>query len=95
MSDIGADIFAEYSNVSSTVLRNNRITDFLIRSKLRLVEHSTVIRNGKIQHWILYKEYSSTVTERLLATKSEQSRNRLVGIKVFFFLFFNIYFALL
>ena len=57
-----------YFNVLSTVLRKNQKTDFLIRSKLSIVEHSTIIRNGKIQHWILYKEYSSPITERLLAT---------------------------
>ena len=35
-------------------------TDLLIRSRLRLFEHSTIIRNGKIQYWLLHKEYSST-----------------------------------
>ena len=40
-----------YSHVSSTVKRKNHYTDFLIRSRLRLVEHSTIIRDGKIIGW--------------------------------------------
>ena len=63
-----------YFNVSSTLLRKNRNTDFLIRSNLIIVEHSTIIRNGKTQHWILHKEYSSPIAERLLAAPNWKNR---------------------
>ena len=46
----------------------------LIRSKVRLVKHFTIIRNGKIQHWLLHKEYSSSVAERLLTTPNRKNR---------------------
>ena len=41
--------------------------EVFVRSNLIIVEHSTIIRNGKTQHWILHKEYSSPIAERLLA----------------------------
>ena len=46
----------------------------LIRFRLRLVEHSTIIRNGKIQNWFLHKEYSSTIAKRLLTTPRRENR---------------------
>ena len=59
---------ALYSHVSSTVKRKNHYTDFLIRSRLRLVEHSTIIRDGKIRYWLVHKEYSSSIAKRLLSS---------------------------
>ena len=48
-------------NVLSTVPRENRLTDSLLCS--RLVEHSTIIRHGKIQRHLLHKEYSASITK--------------------------------
>ena len=63
-----------YFNVSSTLLQKNQDTCFLIRSKIRIVEHSTIIRNGKIQHQIPYKEYSPSIAEWLLATPNWENQ---------------------
>ena len=44
------------------------------RSKFRLVEHSTIIRNGKIQHQQLNQEYSFTIAQRLSSTTHRKDR---------------------
>lgn len=44
------------------------------RSKFRLVEHSTIICNGKIQHQLLNQEYSFTITQRLFSTTHRKDR---------------------
>ena len=44
------------------------------RSKSSLVEHSTIIRNGKIQHQLLNQEYSFTITKRLPSTTHRKDR---------------------
>ena len=44
------------------------------RSKFRLVEHSTIIRNGKIQHQLLNQEYSFTIAQRLSSTTHRKDR---------------------
>ena len=56
-----------YLYVLSTVLRKSNFTLYT-RSKFRLVEHSSIIRNGKIQHQLLNQEYSFTITQRLSPT---------------------------
>ena len=56
-----------YFHVLSTVLRISSFTLYT-RSKSSLVEHSTIIRNGKIQHQLLNQEYSFTITKRLPST---------------------------
>ena len=94
MSDIGADVLAEWRvvpedvaslsvfafcsrggfvvegvlifillcfNVLSTVPHENRLADFLLCS--RLVEHSTIVRHGKIQRQLLHKEYTASITK--------------------------------
>ena len=38
------------------------------RSKFTPVEHSMILRNGKIQHRLLDEEYTFTITQRLPAT---------------------------
>ena len=43
-------------------------------SKFRLVEHSTIICNGKIQHQLLNQEYSFTITQRLSSTTHRKDR---------------------
>ena len=43
-------------------------------SKFRLVEHSTIICNGKIQHQLLNQEYSFTITKRLPSTTHRKDR---------------------
>lgn len=43
-------------------------------SKFRLVEHSTIICNGKIQHQLLNQEYSFTITQRLFSTTHRKDR---------------------
>ena len=55
-----------YFHVLSTVLRKSSFTLYN-RSKSSLVEHSTIIRDGKIQHQLLNQEYSFTITKRLLS----------------------------
>ena len=61
---------------------------FLTRSRLRLAEHSTIICKGKIQYWLLHKEYSSTIAERLLTTPCRKTEQflRKVRWKAYFFL---------
>ena len=56
-----------YSHVLSTVLRKSTL-HFYPRSKFTPVEHSMILRNGKIQHRLLDKEYTFTITQRLPAT---------------------------
>ena len=56
-----------YFYVLSTVLRKSVFTLYT-RSKFKLVEHSTIIRDGKIQHQLLDQEYSFTITQRLPST---------------------------
>ena len=71
-----------YLYVLSTFLRTSNFTLYT-RSRFRLVEHSTTIRNGKIQHQLLNQEYSSTITQRLpssthrLIEKTEQFLRRM------------------
>ena len=44
------------------------------RARSSLVEHSTIIRNGKIQHQLLNQEYSFTITKRLPSTTHRKDR---------------------
>ena len=62
-----------YFYVLSTVLRKSSFTLYT-RSKFSLVEHSTIIRNGKIQHQLLNQEYSFTITQRLPSTTHRKDR---------------------
>ena len=62
-----------YFYVLSTVLRISSFTLYT-RSKSSLVEHSTIIRNGKIQHQLLNQEYSFTITKRLPSTTHRKDR---------------------
>ena len=64
MSDVCTGVFAL------------RISSFTLytRSKSSLVEHSTIIRNGKIQHQLLNQEYSFTITKRLPSTTHRKDR---------------------
>lgn len=62
-----------YFYVLSTVLRKSSFTLYT-RSKFSLVEHSTIIRNGKIQHQLLNQEYSFTTTQRLPSTTHRKDR---------------------
>ena len=62
-----------YFHVLSTVLRISSFTLYT-RSKSSLVEHSTIIRNGKIQHQLLNQEYSFTITKRLPSTTHRKDR---------------------
>ena len=59
--------------VLSTVLRKSSFTLYT-RSKFSLVEHSTIIRNGKIQHQLLNQEYSFTITQRLPSKTHRKDR---------------------
>ena len=56
--------------VLSTVLQTSSFTLYT-RSRSSLVEHSTIIRNGKIQH---HQEYSFTITKRLPSTTHRKDR---------------------
>ena len=51
-----------------------KIFTLCTRSKFRLVEHSTIIRNGKIQHQLLNQEYSFTIAQRLSSTTHRKDR---------------------
>ena len=62
-----------YFYVLSIVLRKSSFTLYT-RSKFSLVEHSTIIRNGKIQHQLLNQEYSFTITQRLPSTTHRKDR---------------------
>ena len=62
-----------YFYVLSTVLRKSSFTLYT-RSKFSLVEHSMIIRNGKIQHQLLNQEYSFTITHRLPSTTHRKDR---------------------
>ena len=62
-----------YFYVLSTVLRKSSFILYT-RSKFSLVEHSTIIRNGKIQHQLLNQEYSFTITQRLPSTTHRKDR---------------------
>ena len=62
-----------YLYVLSNVLRKSSFTLYT-RSKFSLVEHSTIIRNGKIQHQLLNQEYSFTITQRLPSTTHRKDR---------------------
>ena len=62
-----------YFYVLSTVSRKSNFATY-IRSKFRLVEHSRIIRDGKIQHWLLNQEYSFTITQRLSSTTHQKDR---------------------
>ena len=62
-----------YFYVLSTVLRKSSFTLYT-RSKFCLVEHSTIIRNGKIQHQLLNQEYSFTISQRLPSTTHRKDR---------------------
>ena len=61
------------ARVLSTVLRTSSFTLYTC-SKSSLVEHSTIIRNGKIQHQLLNQEYSFTITKRLPSTTHRKDR---------------------
>ena len=62
-----------YFYVLSTFLRKSSFTLYT-RSKFRLVEHYTIMRDGKIQHQLLNQEYSFTITQRLPSTTHRKDR---------------------
>ena len=62
-----------YFYVLSTVLRTSSFYT-LYTLQVSLVEHSTIIRNGKIQHQLLNQEYSFTITKRLPSTTHRKDR---------------------
>ena len=62
-----------YFYVLSTASRKSNFATYTC-SKFRLVEHSTRIRDGKIQHRLLHQEYSFTITQRLSSTTHRKDR---------------------
>jgi hypothetical protein len=50
------------------------IYTYIFRSKLKLVEHSTITRYGEIQHRLLNEEYSASITKRLLTSPHRKNR---------------------
>ena len=68
-------VYLSFSSIYTTlyVLRKSSFTLYT-RSKFSLVEHSTIIRNGKIQHQLLNQEYSFTITQRLPSTTHRKDR---------------------